>query len=324
MRTWDRLVEEYMEQCSARGLAVGTMEKIRRELDRLGCWLKKRRPRVELEAIQSEMLIEYLRGRGAYRAKVTLAGCVSVMRGWGDFLVHRGTWRENPLRWIKGPKVRMYDRVPRRISGTALQDLWEEAAKGRQKYYRYLWLAVLSLLYGTGLRRGELSRLDVAAWNREDGTLRIDGRKTGQERQVAVPELTFRCVETYLSFRQNHLESLGQGTTSEPALLVDAHGGRLSMYAISSGIKRLGRRAGLEKLTLHQFRHSCASDLLEKGVHLPEVQRLLGHQCIATTVRYLHIADPQRHQAVSLHPINQILAAVPLGEAISVSLGGQQ
>lgn len=61
------------------------------------------------------------------------------------------------------------------------------------------------------------------------------------------------------------------------------------------------------RITLHQFRHSCASDLLAEGVRLPEIQAMLGHQTIATTMRYLHVADPQLHEAVRRHPINEIL-----------------
>jgi integrase/recombinase XerD len=75
-------------------------------------------------------------------------------------------------------------------------------------------------------------------------------------------------------------------------------------------LKTLARRCGAERVTLHQFRHSCASDLLESGVHLPQIQQMLGHQTIQTTVRYLHVADPQRHEAVKLHPINRMLGGV--------------
>jgi site-specific recombinase XerD len=52
---------------------------------------------------------------------------------------------------------------------------------------------------------------------------------------------------------------------------------------------------------------------LEAGVRLPEVQQLLGHQTISTTMRYLHVADPPLHQAIKVHPLNDILA---LGGAV--------
>jgi site-specific recombinase XerD len=151
-------------------------------------------------------------------------------------------------------------------------------------------------------------------------TLRIDGRKTGRERMAAVPDAACRCLEAYLPRRQNHLEALG--AVKETSLFVDRHGGRLMGGAISRAIHTLARRSGIEHLTLHQFRHTCASDLLENGVHLPEVQAVLGHQTITTTVRYLHIADPQRHAAVQLHPINEILRACGQTEAL-ITRGGQ-
>jgi len=58
---------------------------------------------------------------------------------------------------------------------------------------------------------------------------------------------------------------------------------------------------------LHQFRHTCASDLIEAGVSLPEVQRILGHSSISSTVRYLHTSDPQRRAAMERHPLNDWL-----------------
>jgi site-specific recombinase XerD len=305
MRNWDRVVDEYLEMYGSRGLSPETVKNARRQLDRLGCWLKSRRPRLKLESISSEELIAYIRSRTSYRAKATVSGLMSTLRGFGEYLVQQNIWPSNPLRWMKGPRLRPGDRIPRRINGTAIQKLWAEAASGRQAYHRHLWLAALALLYGTGLRRGELHRLNVSSWCSEEGTLRIDGRKTGQERQVAVPELTWRCIESYLPQRLNHLEELG--LTRETALLVNKDGGRLSGSSISRALKVLADRADIGRVTAHQFRHSCASELLEKGVKLPQVQQMLGHQTISTTVRYLHIADPARHEAVSRHPINEIL-----------------
>ena len=96
--------------------------------------------------------------------------------------------------------------------------------------------------------------------------------------------------------------------SDESALFVNRYGGRLTAAAISRGIQKLGSGCSETPITMHQFRHTCASDLLEAGVCLPDVQQLLGHQTISTTMRYLHVADPQLHQAVKVHPLNEILA----------------
>ena len=63
-----------------------------------------------------------------------------------------------------------------------MEAMWREAAGRRGDYSAHLWVTVLAMLYGTGLRRVELERLDVDAFDRTQGALRIDGRKTGRER----------------------------------------------------------------------------------------------------------------------------------------------
>jgi site-specific recombinase XerD len=76
---------------------------------------------------------------------------------------------------------------------------------------------------------------------------------------------------------------------------------------ISNGIHAISRRAQVPIHSLHQFRHSCASDLLESGVHLAQVQRILGH-CSITQPQYLcaHRRSAAR-AAMTLHPINDWL-----------------
>ena len=312
MQRWDRLMEEYLGRCSARGISAEHSWNIRRELERLGAWLKRKRGR-HLEEVGVEELIAYLRNRTTFRSKATLSGILSILRCWGEFLVEQQIWASNPLRWIRGPKVR--PRVPGRIGRVAMEKLWTGAAESRQGYSGPLWLAVLALLYGTGLRRGELMRLNIEDYVPEERVLHIDGRKTGWERAVALPELACRCLESYLPHRANQLAKAGR-VEPQTALLVGQDGGRLSSHAISTGVQRIARRTGAPHVTLHQFRHTCASDLLEEGIRLPEVQRQLGHQCIATTVRYLHVADPQRRVAVELHPINSILGVRPEGAQV--------
>lgn len=303
MRRWDRLVDGYIEEYRARGICAASVAHAESRLRHWGNWLKGRRPRPMLDAIAVELHVRYVASQSAFRAKATVYGTLSTMRCFGDYLVREGLWRQNPLRWMKGPKLT--PRLPRRIERAHMEALWRAAAAMHGEYSRRLWVSVLALLYGTGLRRGELERLDVQAFDRTHATLRIDGRKSGRERCVPLSDLIYRCLEGYLPARHNLLERTGR--LSLPALLVSRRGERLTGQAISHGIHVLARRAAVPLISVHQFRHSCASDLLEAGVHLAEVQRILGHQGIATTVRYTHIADPARRAAITRHPINDFL-----------------
>jgi site-specific recombinase XerD len=303
------LVDAYLEEYRARGICETTQAHTESRLRHWGSWLKGRRPRPVLDAIDPELHVRYLASRSPFRAKSTVHGTLSTMRCFGEYLLREGVWRQNPLRWMKGPKVTPYSRLPRRIDRVHMEALWREAASRRGSFSQHLWIVVLALLYGTGLRRGELERLEVEHFDREHATLRIDGRKTARERCVPVADLVYRCLEAYWPERHNQLERVGR--VDVRALLVSGRGEPLTAQAISNGIHALARRAGIPFTSVHQFRHSCASDLLEAGVHLAEVQRILGHQGIATTVRYTHIADPARRAAMALHPINVWLTEKP-------------
>lgn len=305
MRRWDRLQDAYMEEYRARGLSESSASCTEARLDRWGRWLKKRRPRVAIEQIDAITITRYLASCTSFRSKATVYGTLSTMRGFGDYLVRQGLWKINPLRWMKGPKVTPYSRLPKRIDHAHMEALWRAAASRGGGYSSHLWVTILAMLYGTGLRRGELERLTVDAFDANEGTLRIDGRKTGQQRSVPLPEMVLRCLEAYLPLRHNQLEQAGR--LHETALLVSRFGRPLSGCAISNGVHAIAHAAQVPIHSVHQFRHSCASDLLEEGVHLAEVQRILGHAIISTTVRYVHIADPQRRAAIALHPINDWL-----------------
>lgn len=307
MRRWDGLLERYLALQHTRGLASVTIEQRERELLRFGCWLKTRKPKPKLEDVGAELIVRYVQSRGAFHSRSTVCGVTSILRSVGELLVQEGVWKTNPLRWMRGPKMDPRRQLPRRIGRAQQQALWAAAQKRRQEHARYQAVCVLAVLYGTGLRRGELERLDVDDWDREASVLKIDGRKTGAERHVPVGEAVWRCIEAYLPHRHNRLEA--KSCLEERALLVNTLGERLSGQGVGNLIARLSSDAGLPTVTLHQFRHSCASDLLEAGVTIPEVQHVLGHACIQSTIRYAAVADPQRALAMSRHPVNGFLAA---------------
>lgn len=306
MRRWDSLVEKYAAELHTRGLVESTIQNRVRELTRFGVWLKARKPRPALEAVDSEHIARYLESRSAFHSRSLVAGVVSTLRSMGEWLVREGLWRSSPLRWMRGPKMHLHRPLPRRIDTANQQALWAAAEGLRQEHARYQAVCVLGILYGAGLRRGELERLDVADWDRDASVLRVDGQKTGVERCVPVGEGVWRCIEGYLPRRHNRLEATGH--LEERALLVNTLGERMTGTAVSLLVGRLSKRAGLERVTLHQFRHSCASDLLAAGVRIPEVQQLLGHAAIQSTVRYAAVADPQRTEAMGRHPLNRFLA----------------
>ena len=243
---------------------------VKGRVQRWGVWLRRCRPRPVLERLEPQLLVDYLASRSTFKAKSTVYRTLSTMRGMGDYLVRQGVWAGNALRWMKGPKISPYQRVPRRLDRAHIESLWREAASARGHYSRHLWVTTLAILYGAGLCRGELERLNIESVDRAEGLIRLDGRKSGRERCVPLPELVQRCLEAYLPGRHNVLEATGR--LGERALFVTRRGERLHGQQISNGIHAIARRAQVPFKSLHQFRHNCASELLAAGVLLTGVQ----------------------------------------------------
>jgi len=305
MRRWDSLIDRYTEEQKQRGLTEEYVLGTRRELERLGAWLKRRRPKPKLEQIDLQVLIKYIRDRTQFKAKATVSGIVSKLKCIGNFLVREQVWRSNQMNHIKGPRINQRDRIPRRISKADLEKLFLAVMHHPIEYFRYAWLAVTALLYSTGMRRGELERLKLSSLDCSDNTIKIDGRKTGRERIVLVPEGVAAIMEAYLVRRHNHLEKLG--CLSEDSLFVNRNGAPMKGNAISGSLLRIAKKIDVPLYRLHQFRHTCASHLLVSGISIVKVQKILGHASIQNTMLYIDITDPERKQAMELHPINEML-----------------
>ena len=110
MRRWDRLLDGYLEEYAGRGRSAAMEARVAYVLSRWGRWMKRRRPRVQLERVDPDLLVSFMRKQTSFRSKSTVYGTLSVMRGMGDYLVREGVWIANPLRWMKGPKVTPYHR----------------------------------------------------------------------------------------------------------------------------------------------------------------------------------------------------------------------
>lgn len=305
MRRWDALVDSYISICQARGVGKSHAFNNERELQRLGIHLKSHRPKLSLEEIKSEHLLNYIQKHSAFKSKATVYGSISRVRCFGEFLVGEGIWTSNPLRWVQGPKLNNHRSISKTLNKSDIAKIYVQCFKNFQSYFNFLTPAVFSILYTTGMRRGELIQLNVEDWNSAEHTIKIKSSKTDIERFVPVQDVTARLIETYLCKRTQIL--IKSSREDEKALFVTTEGKRVNANNLSSKFKEIAIKADVKVFSLHMLRHSCATDLIAAGVGIPQVQRVLGHACMQTTMRYTHVSDPQRTEAIKAHPINQIL-----------------
>lgn len=155
--------------------------------------------------------------------------------------------------------------------------------------------AIITLLYGCGLRRAELVQLTVSDYNRADDTLRVHG-KGNKWRLVPVPLGAVQALQDWLAVR---------GEESGPLFCAIRKGGRLTGRGITTDtvydiLERRGKMANVQTLSPHDLRRTFVSDLLDAGADINVVQRLTGHAQVTTTARYDRRPEGAKRKAVDL------------------------
>jgi integrase/recombinase XerC len=160
-------------------------------------------------------------------------------------------------------------------------------------------VAMLELLYATGIRVGELVGLDVADVDHDRDLLRVLG-KGRKERSVPFGRPAARALERWLRHGRPAIAAEGAGG----ALFLGARGRRIDQRAVRRLVhQRLADVPGAPDMGPHGLRHTAATHLLEGGADLRSVQELLGHASLATTQRYTHVTTERLRRAYrQAHP----------------------
>ena len=143
-------------------------------------------------------------------------------------------------------------------------------------------LAMLELLYSSGVRLAELVGLDIHRIDLDSRRIRVLG-KGGKERDVPVGGRAVDALRGWLKVRGRRAGS------GEVALFVSTRGGRIGARSVQLRLRQVAQAAGLGPVHPHQLRHSFASHILQSSGNLRAVQELLGHANLATTQIYTHM-----------------------------------
>lgn len=156
-------------------------------------------------------------------------------------------------------------------------------------------LAIVRLLYASGLRVSELIQLDRDSI--EGNSIRVLSGKGKKERVVYVDNGTLSLLESYLSERKD----------DDPALFVNQRGTRLTDRYVEILVKRHAQRAGIKKkVTPHTLRHTFATHLLQNKANIMVIKDLLGHASLSTTQIYTHVTDEYKKEMYEeSHPLSK-------------------
>ena len=228
----------------------------------------------------------------------TVARKLSAVRALFRHLHRAGQITSNPASLVRGPKL---DRtLPGHLRAEEVAALfrWAETRAARENgLAETRLLAILELLYGSGLRLSELASLGVRSLDLDRGQIRVLG-KGRKERIVPVTGAAARAIRRYLPRR----DEVAEPCTS--ALLVGRHGSRLSNRHIQRLVRSvLEEFAESANLSVHSLRHTFATHLLDAGADLMAVKELLGHASLGTTQIYAHTSKERlRRVYKGAHP----------------------
>jgi integrase/recombinase XerD len=218
-------------------------------------------------------------------APSSLARKASALRQFFGFLFDEGWRKDDPSAALPRPRARRP--LPRLLGHDAVAALFtraeEEASTDRPEAVRLL--ALLELLYGSGLRATELVSLPLSAVPRDAPFLTVTG-KGGQQRMVPVSGRAKLALSRWVPLRG--AKGHGESKALFPSTGKTGHLTRIRLFQL---LRALAERAGIpgEQVSPHVLRHAFATHLLEGGADLRVLQTLLGHADIATTQIYTHV-----------------------------------
>ena len=252
-------------------------------LDHLQRMGRSRLDGIDLAALRSWLARQQSQGR----ARTTLARHAASARAFTAWAQRTGRLADDPGSRLASPKAHRV--LPEVVRADDMITVLQAAADRAGEDHQALALrdvALLELLYATGIRVSELTGLDLGDVDWERCSVRVMG-KGQKERTVPMGHPSVMALQTWVQVGRPEVA----GPASGSALFVGARGGRLGARAARDVVHRgLAAVPGAPDVGPHGLRHSAATHLLEGGADLRSVQELLGHATLATTQIYTHVS----------------------------------
>tara|TARA_A100001234_G_scaffold35502_1_gene27834 strand:- start:375 stop:1016 length:642 start_codon:yes stop_codon:yes gene_type:complete len=203
---------------------------------------------------------------------------------------------ENPLEKIDYPKVGTS--IPTTLTTMEIDSLIAEAGLNKNNGLRNE--TIIEVLYSCGLRVSELINLKISDLFLDENLIKVLG-KGNKERFVPVSNTAKKLIVEYIESIRN-FKKIKKG--HEDTLFINNRGQKLTRVMIYTILNNLANHIGLKKkISPHVLRHSFATHLIENGADIISIQKMMGHENIVTTEKYLHVKNKHLIDSVlKYHP----------------------
>jgi len=278
----DQMLDQFLHYLIVeKGLAKNTIDAYSHDLNRFSDYLKAKGIQDILNVGKFDVRAFLLVLKRQGLSTKTISRNLVAIRTFFKFLIQEGILEANPIEEVGSPTVAKT--LPEILTLKEVEELLEQPNIKTPLGIRDR--AMLEMLYATGMRVSELTRLPMNQVNLEGGYVLLYG-KGSKERMVPLGSEAMKWLALYLRMARGRFTKRKESN----ALFISRSGKGMSRQRFWRILKEYGRKAGIRKrISPHLLRHSFASHLLERGADLRSVQIMLGHVDISTTQIYTHV-----------------------------------
>ena len=280
---WDVAINYFKNYLKIeRNLSLNTIESYLFDVKKLIIYLKINKINKEPLKLESEIIKEFIYHISKEIKPQTQARIISGLRRFYDYLILEELIEINPMKNIETPKIGVH--LPTTLTLKEIDKMISNIKLTSKTGIRNV--AIIELLYSCGLRVSELVNLKISDLFFKESLIKVTG-KGNKERFVPISKLSQKYINNYLNeIRQNHKIK----KNFEDTLFLNERGTNLSRNMIFIIVNKLKKQSNInKKIGPHTLRHSFATHLIENGADLITIQKIMGHESITTTERYLHV-----------------------------------
>ena len=281
-----------------RNLSKNSVSSYLSDLRKLIGFLKNSKINFTPEKIKTENIREFLYSESKKIKASTLARLISSLNGFFEYLLLENIVRENPVEKIEYPKLGL--KMPITLTTNQIDKIIKRVSLNKTNGLRNE--TIIEILYSCGLRVSELINLKISDLFLKESLIKILG-KGNKERFVPISKIGKKLILKYIDSGRN-ISKIKKGY--EDTLFINNRGKKLTRVMIYIILNNAAKEVGIEKkISPHILRHSFATHLIENGANIISIQKMMGHENIVTTEKYLHVKRK--------HLINSVIKYHPRG-----------
>jgi integrase/recombinase XerD len=308
METLHSAINWFIGHCANhRKLSVHTLKAYRHDLKVFSDFMSKSAGESNstlTSTVNKDSIQNWLAGMNNVKPR-TIRRRLATLKSMFSSLERQGYIANDPLGRFRS-EIKVGSSLPRIVARSTIRSLLraprnQSASTPSSRARLMQETTLLEMLFSTGMRVSEVSETAIGQVDLDRQVISVHG-KGNREREIPI----VCCAFEEALLEQIGWRRLNGGKTDSP-LFVSRRDTRLSDQSIRAILRRHASNIGTKRVTPHMLRHTVATLLLEEGVDLRHIQRLLGHSSIATTTIYVHVSDrSQRRVLAQKHPRNKM------------------